>query len=155
MALYVSAASRFGCVAILDLYFSEYLLISSLTVGISRSLHMSSFLTYQGPFTIVLRILACITSILFIWLIAAVPHNGIPYVQIGFMIVLYILNLFSMLNLDFRLVSQCICLLNKQVLYTSALQRPGERDLSLSVSLIHAVINLSPCYCFCLLIVSL
>ena len=100
MVLYVSAASRFGCVAILDLYFSEYLLISSLTVGISRSLHMSSFLTYQGPFTIVLRILACITSILFIWLIAAVPHSGI-----------YIFNLFSMLNLDFRLVSQCIYLL--------------------------------------------
>ena len=107
MVLYVSAASsRFGCVAILDLYFSEYLLISSLTVGIPRSLRMSSFLTYQGLFTIVLRILAYITSILFIWLIAAVPHNGIPYVQIGFMIVLYIFNLFSMLNLDFRLVSQ-------------------------------------------------
>ena len=111
MVLYFSAASRFGCVAILDLYFSEYLLISSLTVGIPRSLHMSSFLTYQGPFTIVLRIVACITSILFIWHIAAVPHNGIPYVQIGFMIVLYSFNLFSMLNLDFRLVSQCICLL--------------------------------------------
>ena len=106
MVLYVSAASRFECVAILDLYFSEYLLISSLTVGIPRSLRMSSFLTYQGLFTIVLRILAYITSILFIWLIAAVPHNGIPYVQIGFMIVLYIFNLFSMLNLDFRLVSQ-------------------------------------------------
>ena len=89
----------------------EYLLISSLTVGIPRSLRISSFLTYQSPFTIVLRILACITSILFIWLIAAVPHIGIPYVQIGFMIVLYIITLFSVLNLDFRLVSQCICLL--------------------------------------------
>ena len=111
MVLYVSVASRFRCVAILDLYFSEYLLISSLTVGIPRSLHMSSFLTYQGPFTIVLRILACITSILFIWLIAAVSHNRIPYVQIGFTIVSHIFNLFSMLNLDFRLVSQCICLL--------------------------------------------
>ena len=72
---------------------------------------MSSFLTYHGTFTIVLRILACIVSILFIWLIAAVPRRGIPYVQIGFMIVLYIFNLFSMLNLDFQLVSQCICLL--------------------------------------------
>ena len=111
MVLNVSSVSRFGCVAILDLYFSEYLLISSLTVGIPRSLHMSSCLTYQGPFTIVLRILACITSILFIWFIAAVSHNRISYVQIGFMIVLYIFNLFSMLNLDFRLVSQCICLL--------------------------------------------
>ena len=64
---------------------------------------------YQGEFIIVLRILACIISILFIWLIAAVRHSGIPYVQIGFMIVLYIFNLFSMFNLDFRLVSQCIC----------------------------------------------
>ena len=107
MDLYVSAASRFECVAILDLYFSEYLLISSLTVGIPRSLRMSSFLTYQGLFTIVLRILAYITSILFIWLIAAVPHNGIPYVQIGFMIVLYIFNLFSVPSLDFRQWLSC------------------------------------------------
>ena len=68
MVLYASAASRFGCVAILDLYFSEYLLISSLTVGIPRSLRMPSFLTYQGAFTIVR--LACIISILFIWLLA-------------------------------------------------------------------------------------
>ena len=64
--LIVSAASRFGCVAILSLYLSAYLLISSLTVGIPRSLRMSSFLTYHGAFTIVLRILACIVSILFI-----------------------------------------------------------------------------------------
>ena len=104
MVLNVSAASRFGCVAILDLYFSDYLLISSLTVGVPRSIRMSSFLTYQGPFTIVLRILA---SILFIWLIAAVPHNGIPYVQIGFMIVLYIFNLFSVPSLDFRQWLSC------------------------------------------------
>ena len=102
MVLNVSAASPFGCVAILALYLSALLLIASLTVGISRSLRMSSFLTYQGAFIIVLRILACIISILFIWLIAAVRHSGIPYVQIGFMIVLYIFNLFSMFNLDFR-----------------------------------------------------
>ena len=38
---------------------------------------MSSFLTYQGPFTTVLRILDCITSILFIWLIGAVPHTSV------------------------------------------------------------------------------
>ena len=111
MVLYVSTASRFGCVTILHLYFSEYLLISSLTVGIPRSFRMSSFLTYHGAFTTVLRILACIISILFIWIVADVPHSGIPYVQIGFMMVLYIFNLLSMLNLDFRLVSQCICLL--------------------------------------------
>ena len=92
--LIVSAASRFGCVAILTLYFSAYLLISSLTVDIPRSLRVSSFLTYHGASTIVLRILPRIVSILLIWLIAAVPHSSIPYVQIGFMIVLYIFNLF-------------------------------------------------------------
>ena len=58
VVLYVSAASRFSCVAILDLYFSEYLQISSLTIGIPRSLRMSSFLTYHGVFTIILRIFA-------------------------------------------------------------------------------------------------
>ena len=78
MVLNVSAASRFGCVAILDLYFSEYPLISCLIVGIPRSIHMSSFLTYHGAFTAVLSILACIVSILCIWLIAAVPHSDIP-----------------------------------------------------------------------------
>ena len=52
MVLYISAASRFSSVAILDLYFSEYLLISSLTVGIPRSLRTSSFLSYHGAFTI-------------------------------------------------------------------------------------------------------
>ena len=84
---FVSVASGFGGVATLSLYFSAYLLISSLTLGIPRSFRMSSFLTYHGAFTIVLRILARIVSILFIWLIAAVPHSGIPYVQIGFTIV--------------------------------------------------------------------
>ena len=66
MVLNVFAASQFGCVAILDSYFSAYLLICSLTVGIPRYLRMSSFLTYHGAFTIVLSILACIVSILFI-----------------------------------------------------------------------------------------
>ena len=66
--LIASAVSQFGCVAILSLYFSAYLLISSLGVDIPRSLVCPCF------------------SILFIWLIAAVPHSGIPYVQIGFMI---------------------------------------------------------------------
>ena len=50
--LIVSAANRFGCVAIFSLYFSAYLLISSMTVGIPRSLCMSLFLTYHGAFTI-------------------------------------------------------------------------------------------------------
>ena len=63
IVLNVSVASRFGCVAILVLYLSALLLIASLTVGISRSLRMSSFLTYQGAFTSVVRILAFVLSL--------------------------------------------------------------------------------------------
>ena len=51
MILYVSAVSRFMCVAILNLYFSEYLLISSLTVGIPRSLRISSELNVSKDFS--------------------------------------------------------------------------------------------------------
>ena len=73
----IPMVSRFGCVVILALYLSALLLIASLTVGIFRSL-MSAFVTYQGAFTNVLGILAYIIPILFIWLIAAALHSGIP-----------------------------------------------------------------------------
>ena len=53
---------------------------------------------YHGALTIVLKIFACSVSILFMWLIAAVPHSETPYVQIGLIIVLYIFNLFIMLK---------------------------------------------------------
>ena len=86
--LLASAASWFGCVVVLPLYFLAYLPISFLTVGIFRSLRISSFLTYHGALTIVLSIFDCRNSSLFMWLIVAVPHSGIPYIQIGFIIVL-------------------------------------------------------------------
>ena len=50
------------------------------------------------------------------WLIAVVPHSGIPYVQIDFIIILYIFNLFSMLSLEFRLVNRYIYLLFIRIL---------------------------------------
>ena len=81
-------ASWFARIAVLFLYFSAYLPISFLTVGIFKSLHLSSFLTFREAFTIVLSIFDCSDSSLFMWLITAVPHNGIPYAQIGFIIVL-------------------------------------------------------------------
>ena len=86
--LLASAASWFGCVAVLSLYFSAYLPISSLTVGIFKSLRISSILIYHGALPIVLSIFDCSDSSLFMWLIAAVPHSDIPYVQIDFVIVL-------------------------------------------------------------------
>ena len=111
MVLFVSATSWFGCVTSLSLYFFPYLAISSLTVGIFKSLRKSLFLTYHGALTIVLKIFACSVSISFMLLIAAIPHNGTPYVQIGLIIVLYIFSLFIMLNLGFLLVNQYINLI--------------------------------------------
>ena len=61
-------------------------------------------------FLLTLFLFSILVSILFMWLIAAVAHSGTPYVQIGLIIVLYIFNLFIMLNLDFLLVNQYICL---------------------------------------------
>ena len=86
--LLASAASWFGCVAVLSFYFFAYLPISSLTVGIFKSLRVSAILIYYGALTIVLSIFDCSGSCLIMWLIAAVAHNGIPYVQNGIIIVL-------------------------------------------------------------------
>ena len=47
-----------------------------------------SCLTRHGALTIVLSTFDCSDSGLFMWLVAAVPHNGIPYDQVGFIIVL-------------------------------------------------------------------
>ena len=71
--LLASAAIWFGCVAVLSLYFSAYLSISSLTVDILESLRISSFLTYHGALTIVLNIFDCNNSSLFMWLITPSP----------------------------------------------------------------------------------
>ena len=57
--LLVSAASWFGCVVILSLYFCAYLLISFLTLGIFRFLRISLFLTYHGVLTIILSMFDC------------------------------------------------------------------------------------------------
>ena len=58
--LLASAASWFGCVVVLSLYFSAYLQISSLAVDIFKSLRISLFLIpYHRALTIVLSIFDC------------------------------------------------------------------------------------------------
>ena len=52
--------------------FSVYLPISSFTVGIFKSMPISSFLTYQRAFTIVLSIFDCSDSSLFMWLLSPI-----------------------------------------------------------------------------------
>ena len=49
------------------------------------------------------------------WLFAAIPQSGIPYVQMYFIIDLQICSLFSMLSLDFLPVSHDICLLFNRI----------------------------------------
>ena len=80
------------------LYFSAYLPISSLTVDIFKSVRISSFLTSHGALTIVLGIFGCSDS-------SSDSHSGISCIQIDFIIVLCIFNLFSMLSLELRLVN--------------------------------------------------
>ena len=78
--------------------FSRYLVvkfvISALTVGICRSVCRTVFGTYRGALGIDLRTLfwnLCSISMLEL---LGVPQREMPYVQMGFRIVLYISNLF-------------------------------------------------------------
>jgi hypothetical protein len=64
---------------------------------------------YHGAFTVVLRTLFwCLCNIAMFELLA-VPQRGIPYVYMGFRIVLYISNLFCIDNSDFLPRIQYIC----------------------------------------------
>jgi hypothetical protein len=94
-------ASSFGCVVILSLYSMLNFVISSLTVSILESVCRSLFGIYRGAFTIVRRTLFWYLCNSSMFELLAVPQRGITYVQMGFRIVLYISNLFSIDNSDF------------------------------------------------------
>jgi hypothetical protein len=64
------------------------LVISALTVGICRSVCRSVFGTYRGALTIVLRTLFCNRCSISMLELLAVPQRCMPYVQMGFRIVL-------------------------------------------------------------------
>jgi hypothetical protein len=84
--------------------FSRYLVlrlvISALTVGICRSVCITVFGTYRGALTIDLRILFWNLCRISMFDVFAVPQRGMPYVQIGLRIVLYISSLVSSGSLD-------------------------------------------------------
>ena len=81
--------------------------ISSFTAGIFRSKCKFSFRKYQGAPVIVRRIFDCTLCITSILLALALPHNWDPYVQIGFIALLYIRALYSNLSFDLAFISQC------------------------------------------------
>jgi len=93
--------SSLGSVISFSRYLVLKLVISALTVGICRSVCRIVFGTYRGALMIDLRTLFWnICSISMLELLA-VPQWGMPYVQMGFRIVLYISNLFSSDSFDF------------------------------------------------------
>jgi len=84
--------SSLGCVMSFSRYLVLKLVISALTVGICRSVCKIVFGTYHGALTIDLRdfiLKFCSISMLEL---LAVSQRGMPYVQMGFRIILYISN---------------------------------------------------------------
>jgi len=93
--------SSLGCVMSFCWYLVLKVVISALTVGICRSVCRIVFGTYRGALTVDLRALfwnRCSISML---QLLAVPQRGIPYVQMGFRLVLCIRHLFSNDSFDF------------------------------------------------------
>jgi hypothetical protein len=108
--------SSLGCVINFSRYLMLWLVISALTVGICRSVCITVFGTYRGALTIDLRILFCNLCRISMFDLFAVPQRGIPYVQIGLRIVLYISSLVSSGRFDFLPMIQYIlwnCRLSK------------------------------------------
>ena len=98
--------SSLGCVSSFSRYLVLKVVISALNVGICRSECRIVFGTYRGALTIDLRTLFwnhCSISMLELF---AVPQRIMPYVQMGFRIVLYISNLFSNDSFDFLSMNQ-------------------------------------------------
>jgi len=84
--------SSLGCVICFSRYLVLKLVISALTVG--RSVCKMVFGTYHGALTIDLRTLFLNLCSISMLELLAVPQRGMPYVQMGFRIVLYISNLY-------------------------------------------------------------
>jgi len=102
-------ASSFVCVVILFLYLKLSFVISSLIVGTFKSACITLLDIYHGAFTIARRTLFWYLCNILIFELLAVPQSGIPYIQMGFRIVLQISNLFSIESSDFLPSIQYIC----------------------------------------------
>jgi len=134
--------SSLGCVISFSRYLVLKLVISALTVGICRSVCKIVFGTYHGALTIDLSTLFWnICSISMLELLA-VPQRGMPYVQMGFRIVLYIGNLFSSDSFDFLPMIQymrwscnpsCFLLVNMCFCYVSLQSRWMPKYLAVSL----------------------
>jgi hypothetical protein len=82
-------------VVILSLYLTLNFVISSPIVGTFKSVCKALLDIYRGAFTAARRTLFWYLCSISMFELPAVPQRGIPYVQMGFRIALYISNLFS------------------------------------------------------------
>ena len=90
-----------GCVSSFLWYFAYFSNMTSRTYGTFTSSCRVKLDTYRGALVIMCRIFDCaFCSIAWFYLLAQ-PQISIPYVQIGFIIVLYIKSLFSVDSCDF------------------------------------------------------
>ena len=95
-----------GCVSSFLWCFVYFSNMTSRTYGIFKSSCRVELDTYQGALVIMRRIFDCaFCSIAWLDLLAQ-PHISMPYVQIGFITVLYIKSLFSIDSCDFFPSSQ-------------------------------------------------
>ena len=102
-------ASSFVYVVILSLYLTQNFVISSLVVGTIKSECKTLLDIYSGSFSIARRTVFWYLFNISMFVLLAVPQRGIPYVQMGFRIVLQISNLFSIDSSNFLPRIQYIC----------------------------------------------
>jgi len=108
--LYTCSKRSLAWLCVLSLYVVATRWIPSVMLGMWRSLWSSRLLTYQGPFSMVLRSFDWNRWIVFNLAGLAHPHNWTPYDQMGLRTTLYRSNLLFRNNLELRLRSQSICL---------------------------------------------
>jgi len=103
-----------GCISSFWWCFAYLSNTTSRTYGIFKSSCRVKLDTYQGALVIMRRIFDCaFCNIAWIDLLAQ-PQISMPYVQIGFIIVLYIRSLFAIESCDFLPSSQDFFLLSAQ-----------------------------------------
>jgi len=133
--------SSLGCVISFSRYLVLKLVISALTVGICRSVCKIVFGTYRGALTIDLRTLFWDLCSISMFELLAVPQRGMPYVQMGFRVVLYISNLFSSDSFDLLPMIQymrwscnpsCFLLVNMRFCHVSLRSRWMPKYLAVS-----------------------
>ena len=108
--LYTCPIRSLAWLCVLSLFLVATRWISSVTLGIWRSLWSGRLLTYRGAFTIVQRSFDCNRWFNYNLVGLARPHNWTPYDQMGLRITLYRRSLLFRDSLQLRPRSQSICL---------------------------------------------